>query len=107
MAHAPTWWSSSTTRHLSVTGEIVLPPKHANTLPTYFNIGYSTDSRFLYVAYVTPASSFGVLDPAKKSVLGEIDTAGCVLVIPSGTQSRLVHLRERTTADRDARCRWS
>lgn len=69
---------------LSVTGEIVLPPKHANTLPTYFNIGYSADSRFLYVAYVTPASSFGVLDPAKKSVLGEIDTAGCVLVIPSG-----------------------
>jgi len=51
---------------LSLTGEIVLPPKRANTLPTYFNLAYSADSHFLYVAYVTPASSFGVLDPAKR-----------------------------------------
>jgi methylamine dehydrogenase heavy chain len=54
------------------------------TLPTYFNLGYSNDSHFLYVSYVTPAASFGVLDPAKGTVLDEIDTAGCVLVIPSG-----------------------
>src|SRR5882672_12423450 len=66
---------------LSVTHEIVLPPKRAMTLPTYFNIGYSSDSHFLYVSYVTPAASFGVLDPAKGTVLDEIDTAGCVLVI--------------------------
>jgi methylamine dehydrogenase heavy chain len=70
--------------NLSVTHEIVLPPKRAMTLPTYFNIGYSSDSNFLYVSYVTPAASFGVLDPAKGTVLDEIDTAGCVLVIPSG-----------------------
>lgn len=69
---------------LSVTHEIVLPSKRAMTLPTYFNIGYSDDSHFLYVSYVTPAASFGVLDPAKGTVLDEIDTAGCVLVIPSG-----------------------
>jgi len=69
---------------LSTTHEIVLPPKRAQTLPTYFNVGYSSDARFLYVSYVTPAASFGVLDPAQKTVLGEIDTAGCVLVIPSG-----------------------
>jgi methylamine dehydrogenase heavy chain len=69
---------------LSVTHEIVLPAKRAMTLPTYFNLGYSSDSHFLYVAYVTPAASFGVLDPAKGTVLDEIDTAGCVLVIPSG-----------------------
>jgi methylamine dehydrogenase heavy chain len=69
---------------LAHTGEIVLPPKRANTLPTYFNLGYSSDAHFLYVSYVTPAGSFGVLDPANKTVLGEIDTAGCVLVIPSG-----------------------
>jgi methylamine dehydrogenase heavy chain len=70
--------------NLSVTHEIVLPSKRAMTLPTYFNIGYSSDSRFLYVSYVTPAASFGVLDPVKGTVLDEIDTAGCVLVIPSG-----------------------
>jgi methylamine dehydrogenase heavy chain len=69
---------------LSVTHEIVLPSKRAMTLPTYFNVGYSNDGHFLYVSYVTPAASFGVLDPAKGSVLDEIDTAGCVLVIPSG-----------------------
>ncbi len=69
---------------LSVTHEIVLPSKRAQTLPTYFNVGYSQDGHFVYVAYVTPAASFGVLDPAQNKVLDEIDTAGCVLVIPSG-----------------------
>jgi methylamine dehydrogenase heavy chain len=69
---------------LAVTHEIVLPAKRAQTLPTYFNIAYSADSHFVYVSYVTPAASFGVLDPAQGTVLGEVDTAGCVLVIPSG-----------------------
>ena len=69
---------------LSVTHEIVLPAKRAMTLPTYFNLAYSSDSHFVYVSYVTPAASFGVLDPAKYAVIDEIDTAGCVLVIPSG-----------------------
>ena len=69
---------------LNVTGEIVLPPKRALTLPTHFNLGYSSDSRFVYVAYITPAASFGVLDPSNKRVLGEVDTAGCVMVIPWG-----------------------
>jgi methylamine dehydrogenase heavy chain len=71
-------------RTLEVTGEVVLPPKRAQTLPTLFNLAYSSDARLLYVSYVTPAASFGVVDPAKKTLLGEIDTAGCVLVIPSG-----------------------
>ena len=81
---APTWSSSPTTRTLGLTREIVLPSKRARPLPTYFNVAYSADGHFLYVSYVTPAASFGVLDPAHKAVLGEIDTAGCVLVIPSG-----------------------
>ncbi|HEX4240453.1 MAG TPA: amine dehydrogenase large subunit [Steroidobacteraceae bacterium] len=70
---------------LAVTHEIVLPTKRAETLPTYFNVNYSPDSRLMFVSYVTPAASFGVLDPVKGTVLAEIDTAGCVLVIPSGT----------------------
>src|SRR6202161_4711150 len=69
---------------LKTTHEIVLPPKRAMTLPTHFNVAYGEDSHFLYVSYVTPAASFGVLDPGKNTVLDEIDTAGCVLVIPSG-----------------------
>jgi methylamine dehydrogenase heavy chain len=69
---------------LKTTHEIVLPSKRAMTMPTYFNLAYSADSHFLYVSYITPAASFGVLDPVKYSVIEEIDTAGCVLVIPSG-----------------------
>jgi methylamine dehydrogenase heavy chain len=69
---------------LEATGEIMLPPKRALTIPTIFNLAYSSDGRFLYVAYITPADSFGVLDPTRKKVLGEIGTAGCVLVIPWG-----------------------
>lgn len=69
---------------LAVTHEIVLPPKRMQAIPTPFNIAYSSDGHFLYVAYMTPAASFGVLDPVKSTVLAEIDTAGCVLVIPSG-----------------------
>ena len=69
---------------LTPTHEIVLPPKRVVAVPTPFNIAYSSDQRFLYAAYSTPATSFGVLDPAQGKVLGEIDTAGCVLVIPSG-----------------------
>jgi methylamine dehydrogenase heavy chain len=69
---------------LATTHEIVLPEKRAQTLPTYFNVGYSSDGHFVYASYVTPAASFGVLDPQHDRLLGEIDTAGCVLVIPSG-----------------------
>jgi methylamine dehydrogenase heavy chain len=69
---------------LATAREIVLAPKRMQSIPTLFNLAYSSDGRFLYVAYMTPAASFGVLDPAQGKVLGEIDTAGCVLVIPSG-----------------------
>jgi methylamine dehydrogenase heavy chain len=69
---------------LAKTGEIVIPPKHAQTLAMLFTVAYSGDGRFVYTPYLTPAASFGVLDPAKKTVLSEIDTAGCTLVIPWG-----------------------
>jgi len=69
---------------LSPAGEIVLPNKRAMTAPNTFLVAYSDDAHFVYVSYITPAASFGVLDPVQKKVLSEIDTAGCVLVIPSG-----------------------
>jgi methylamine dehydrogenase heavy chain len=71
-------------RTLTVTHEIILPPKRAMTLPTLYNVAYSSDGHFLYTSYLTPAASFGVLDPAQGKVLGEIDTAGCVVTIPWG-----------------------
>ena len=61
-------------RTLGVTHEIVLPTKRAMTVPTLFNVAYSSDMRFVYAAYVTPAASFGVLDPVKGTVLSEVDS---------------------------------
>jgi len=70
--------------NLTTVSEIVLPPKHAQLSPAFSILSYSSDGRFVYVSYITPAASFGVLDPANKTVLSEIDTAGCVLVLASG-----------------------
>jgi methylamine dehydrogenase heavy chain len=72
------------TSTLAKTGEIVIPPKHTQTVATLFTVRYSSDGRFLYTPYLTPAASFGVLDPVKMTVLSEVDTAGCTLVIPWG-----------------------
>jgi methylamine dehydrogenase heavy chain len=69
---------------LTVTHEILLPSKRALSVSSLFNIAYSADAHLLYAAYMTPAASFGVVDPAAGTVLGEIDTTGCVAVIPSG-----------------------
>ena len=70
---------------LAVTREIVLPSKRIQTTPTPFNLAYSADGHFLFASYLTPAASFGILDPQHGTVLAEIDTAGCALVIPSGS----------------------
>jgi methylamine dehydrogenase heavy chain len=72
------------TSTLAKTGEIVIPPKHTQTVANLFTVRYSSDGRFLYTPYLTPAASFGVLDPVKMTVLSEVDTAGCTLVIPWG-----------------------
>jgi len=69
---------------LAVTGEIVLPPKRAQLFIPMYTLAYSADGHFLYAAYITPATSFAVLDPVQRKLLGEIDTAGCTMVIPSG-----------------------
>jgi methylamine dehydrogenase heavy chain len=71
-------------RTLAVTGEIVLPPKRAQLFIPMYTLSYSADGHFLYAAYITPATSFAVLDPLQRKVLGEINTAGCTMVIPSG-----------------------
>jgi methylamine dehydrogenase heavy chain len=49
-----------------------------------YTLAYSADGHFLYAAYITPATSFAVLDPVQRKLLGEIDTAGCTMVMPSG-----------------------
>jgi len=69
---------------LDVTGEIVIPAKHGQTVPTPYLTILSEDGSRLYVSNITPSTSVTVIDTAAKKVLGEIDTDGCVLAYPSG-----------------------
>ncbi|MBS0393009.1 MAG: amine dehydrogenase [Proteobacteria bacterium] len=68
---------------LAITGEVILPSRHAQTIPLH-NVAFSPDQRLVYITNLSPATSFSVVDVPKKSVVGEVDTDGCVLVIPSG-----------------------
>ncbi|MBN3742037.1 MULTISPECIES: amine dehydrogenase large subunit [Burkholderia] len=65
-------------------GEIVIPAKHAQHVPSPYNTAFSADGKRLYVANITPAASVTVIDAVTKQVLSEIDTAACVLAYPSG-----------------------
>ncbi|MCA8020141.1 amine dehydrogenase large subunit [Burkholderia metallica] len=65
-------------------GEIVIPAKHAQHVPSPYNTAFSADGKRLYVANITPAASVTVIDAVSKKVLSEIDTAACVLAYPSG-----------------------
>ncbi|NLA16634.1 amine dehydrogenase [Burkholderia cepacia] len=65
-------------------GEIVIPAKHAQHVPSPYNTALSADGKRLYVANITPAASVTVIDAVSKKVLSEIDTAACVLAYPSG-----------------------
>jgi len=72
------------TSTLSASAEVVLPGKRAMVPPGTTSLAWSSDGRFLYVPFLTPAASLGVLDPRAHRFLGEIDTAGCALVIAHG-----------------------
>ncbi|SAL80183.1 amine dehydrogenase [Caballeronia peredens] len=69
---------------LDVTGEIVIPAKHAQAVPTPYNTALSDDGSRLFVSNITPSTSVTVIDTAAKKVVGEIDTDGCVLAYPTG-----------------------
>ncbi|QYY33534.1 amine dehydrogenase (plasmid) [Cupriavidus pinatubonensis] len=65
-------------------GEVVLPAKHAQQVPSLFNTTVSDDGGFVYVTNITPATSVSVVNLATRKLAGEIDTAACVLTYPSG-----------------------
>ncbi|WP_373321069.1 amine dehydrogenase large subunit [Paraburkholderia flagellata] len=70
---------------LQITGEVVIPPKHAQSVPSPYNTSLSKDGKWLYVANITPATSVTVVNTATHQVASEIDTDGCVLAYPSGS----------------------
>lgn len=65
-------------------GEVILPPKHAQQVPSLFNTTASDDGAFAYVTNITPATSVSVVNLDTRKLAGEIDTAACVLTYPSG-----------------------
>jgi len=73
-------------RELRPTAEVVIPPKRFPAMPTENNFGITDDNRFLIVYNFTPAQSVSIVDLRERRLVGETDTAGCALVLPSGTR---------------------
>ncbi len=70
---------------LKLTGEVPIPPKHAQTLPYRGYARASSDGRWLFVQNATPATSVSVVDLKAKKFVVEIPTPGCwtLLTVPS------------------------
>ena len=73
---------------LALEDEVLLPPKRAMVITYKHMIDTTADGRFVLVQNSTPASSVTVVDVAARTVVGEIDTAGCWAIIPSTTAPR-------------------
>ena len=65
-------------------GEIEIPPKRASVMPMPGAQALTDDDRFLLIYNFTPAQSVTVVDTHSRKFVGEIETAGCALVYPTG-----------------------
>ena len=74
------------TRLLPV-GEIAIPPKRASIMPMLAAAALTDDDRFLLIYNFTPAQSVSVVDTSTRKFVGEVETAGCALVYPTGRRS--------------------
>ena len=72
---------------LAPVGEIVIPPKRSSNMPMMADAELTDDGRFLLIYNFTPAQSVTVVDTRSRSLVGEIETAGCALVYPTGARS--------------------
>ena len=69
---------------LSVSGEVIIPPKIAPMSPVDGVNALSDDGRFLAVFNLTPAQSVSIVDTTTREFVGEITTPGCSLVFGAG-----------------------
>jgi methylamine dehydrogenase heavy chain len=67
--------------------EIVIPPKRSSNFPMMANAEVTDDDRFLLIYNFTPAQSVTVVDTQTRKFVGEVETAGCGLVYPTGARS--------------------
>jgi methylamine dehydrogenase heavy chain len=72
---------------LSPVGEIESPPKRASIMPMPAAVALTDDARFLLIYNYTPSPSVSVVDRRERKFAGEIETAGCALVYPTGPRS--------------------
>ena len=68
-------------------GEIAIPAKRSSNLPMAANAALTDDDRFLLVYNFNPAQSVSVVDTTSRKFAGEIETAGCALVYPTGPRT--------------------
>jgi len=75
------------TSTLRLSGEVVLPKKHVQSLFTKELLRLSMDGRYLFVQNATPATSVTVVDLAQRKLLAEVSSPGCWALYPSQTTS--------------------
>ena len=95
---ADTYWSRGTrgtridvvtiydAKTLNPTGEVIIPPRQLS-IPDHTQLGVTTDSRFLLVTNMTPATSVTVIDLNDNKFLGKIDTPNCTEIFITGARS--------------------
>jgi methylamine dehydrogenase heavy chain len=74
-------------RTLKVLREIPVPPKRSSNLPMIADATLTDDDRFLLIYNFNPAQSVTVVDTKTDKFVGEVETAGCALVYPTGPRS--------------------
>jgi methylamine dehydrogenase heavy chain len=66
------------------TGEVLLPAGRFVTGTKKYTFSGTPDGQYLLSLNVTPAVSVSLVDARRREYLGEIETPGCTLVLPSG-----------------------
>jgi len=69
---------------LAPLGEVIIPPKRANQMPTEYNLQLVDDEKLALVFNFTPAQSVSVIDLEARKFLSEIPIPGCALAYPMG-----------------------
>ena len=72
---------------LKPTAEIAIPPKRSSNMPMFSNSEFTDGERFFLIYNFNPAQSVTVIDTRSRKFVGEIETAGCALVYPTGPRS--------------------
>jgi methylamine dehydrogenase heavy chain len=74
-------------RELKPVGEVIIPPKRFAAMPTHNYSAITDDNRFMVVYNFSPAQSVSIIDLEQRRFVGETDTAGCALAMPTGARS--------------------